>query len=167
MAQRGVEMVRYADDIVILCRTRAEAEQALQWIEEWTTRAGLTLHPEKTRIVHAIEEGFDFLGYHFENRTKWPRKKSLDTLKGAIRSKTRRSNGHSLATIIADVNRSLIGWVEYFKHSHRYTFDPLDCWVRMRIRSILRKRAGRKGRGKGWDHLRWPNAYFAVQGLFS
>ena len=147
MAQRGVEMVRYADDIVILCRTRAEAEQALQWIEEWTTRAGLTLHPEKTRIVHAIEEGFDFLGYHFENRTKWPRKKSLDTLKGAIRSKTRRSNGHSLATIIADVNRSLIGWFEYFKHSHRYTFDPLDCWVRMRIAASCGN--GQAGRDEG------------------
>lgn len=167
MAQRGVEMVRYADDFVILCRSRAEAEQALQWIEEWTRPAGLTLHPEKTRIVHAIGEGFDFLGYHFENRTKWPRKKSLNKVKDAIRAKTGRSNGHSLATIIANVNRTLIGWYEYFKHSHRYTFDSLDCWIRMRLRSILRKRAGRSGRGKGWDHHRWPNAYFAKQGLFS
>ena len=64
-------------------------------------------------------EGFDFLGYHFENGTRWPRRKSLKKLKDAIRSKTGRSNGHSLAVIIEDVNRTLRGWFEYFKHSQQ------------------------------------------------
>ncbi len=167
MARRGIEMVRYADDFVLLCRSKAQAEQALQAVQRWTTQAGLTLHPEKTRIVHAFTEGFDFLGYHFEQGTKWPRKKSLKKLKDTIRAKTKRSNGHSMKTIIQDVNRTLIGWFEYFKHSHRYTFDRLDPWIRMRLRSILRKRSKRRGRGRGRDHNCWPNAYFAKQGLFS
>lgn len=167
MAERGIEMVRYADDFILLCRSRVEAEQALQGVEEWTRAFGLTLHPEKTQIVHAITEGFDFLGYHFENQKKWPRTKSLKRLKDTIRAKTRRCNGYSLATIIADINRTLIGWFGYYKHSYRYTFDPLDKWIRMRLRSILRRRSGRKGHGRGRDHQRWPNAFFAKQGLFS
>ena len=66
-----------------------------------------------------------------------------------------------------DVNRTLVGWFEYFKHSHRFTFSSLDGWVRMRLRSILRKRRGRKGRGRGLDHHRWRNSFFADAGLFS
>jgi len=62
---------------------------------------------------------------------------------------------------------TLGGWFEYFKHSHWTTFRPLDSWIRMRLRSILRKRSKRKGRGRGRDHQRWTNAYFAKQGLFS
>lgn len=111
--------------------------------------------------------GFDFLGYHFERGYKWPSKKSLRKLKDAIRAKTRRTNGHSLETILLNVNQTLRGWFHYFKHSHRTTFSPLDSWLRMRLRSILRRRAGRRGRGRGWDHHRWPNAFFAERGLFS
>lgn len=59
MAQQGIEMVRYADDFVILCRTAEEAERALELVEEWTAKAGLTLHPTKTKIVDARTEGFD------------------------------------------------------------------------------------------------------------
>lgn len=55
----------------------------------------------------------------------------------------------------------------YFKHSHRTTFPKLDGWIRMRLRSILRRRRHRKGCGRGSDHQRWTNAYFAEQGLFS
>ena len=168
MAERGYVMVRYADDFVILCRTEAEARGALAEVEAWMEEAGLRLHPEKTRVVDAREPGgFDFLGYHFERGYRWPRRKSLRKVKEAIRQKTRRTNGHSLEMIIADVNRTLRGWYEYFKHSHHTTFGPLDAWVRMRLRSILRKRRGRRGRGRGRDHQRWPNAYFAACGLFS
>ena len=167
MAQAGFEMVRYADDFVILCRDRQTAEAALQKVQEWTAQAGLTLHPEKTRVVDAEQDGFDFLGYHFQSEQRWPRKKSLDKLKASVRAKTKRANGHSLATIISDVNPTLRGWFEYFKHSHRYTFSALDGWIRMRLRSILRKRLGLKGCGRGRDHQRWPNAYFAKAGLFS
>ena len=168
MAQSGVNMVRYADDFVILCRTEAEALKALALVQGWTAQAGLTLHPTKTRIVDAaVRGGFDFLGYHFERGMRWPRRKSEKKLRDAIRDKTKRTNGHSLLAIISDVNRTLRGWFEYFKHSRRYTFQPLDSWIRMRLRSILRKRQGGRGRGRGADHQRWRNAFFAEQGLFS
>lgn len=168
MAQRGTEMVRYADDFVILCQSRVEAEAALEQVRQWTADAGLQLHPVKTRIVDATQKGgFDFLGYHFERGMKWPRQKSLKKFKDTIRAKTKRTNGQSLQTIIEDVNRTVRGWFEYFKHSHQTTFEPLDKWIRMRLRSILRKRQGLHGRGRGPDHQRWTNAFFSKQGLFS
>jgi len=168
MADEGYEMVRYADDFIVLCRSREEAEQALARVETWTARAGLQLHPDKTRIVDAAQPGgFDFLGYHFERGYRWPSKKSLSKHKAKIRWHTRRTNGHSLQEIIRRVNSTSQGWFEYFKHSHRTTFAPLDQWIRMRLRSILRHRQGKRGRGRGLDHHRWPNAFFAEHGLFS
>jgi RNA-directed DNA polymerase len=168
MARRGYHMVRYADDFVILCRSREEAEQALALVQEWVGPNGLELHPDKTKVVDVNEPGgFEFLGYRFQGGRRWPRDKSLQKLKDTIRAKTRRTNGRSLPVIIAEVNRTLTGWFEYFKHAHKWTFPRLDGWIRMRLRSILRKRMGRKGRGRGLDHHRWPNAYFARQGLFS
>jgi len=167
MAQVGFEMVRYADDFVILCRTREDAQRALELVQQWTAENGLTLHPTKTKIVDVRTDGFEFLGYRFVKHLRLPRRKSLDKFKAAIRDKTKRTSGHSLHYIITDVNFTLRGWFEYFKHSHRTSFVPLDGWVRMRLRSILRKRRGRRGRGRGLDHHRWPNAYFATHGLFS
>jgi RNA-directed DNA polymerase len=167
MAEKGYAMVRYADDFVILCRSADEAARALDEVRTWVAEAGLSLHPTKTRVVHA-EQGFDFLGYHFRGLKHWPRKKSLEKLKDAIREKTRRTNGKALRRIIADVNRTLIGWFGYFKHSWKTTFSPVDKWTRMRLRSILRRRQGRRGRGgRGNDHYEWPNAFFAKQGLYS
>ena len=168
MEQQGIEMVRYADDWLILCRSQAEAEKALELVRQWTASTGLQLHPDKTRIVDATQRGgFDFLGYHFERNMRWPRKKRLKKFKDTIRANTKRTNGCSLQTIIENVNRTSRGWFEYFKHSHRTTFLPLDKWIRMRIRSILRRRTGRRGRGRGRDHQRWPNAFFSAHGLFS
>jgi len=168
MTQKGYEMVRYADDFVILCRDQAEAERALEEVQRWTAEVGLTLHPEKTRIANATQAGgFDFLGYHFERGMKWPRRKSLRKVKDAIRAKTSRCNGQSLTATIVEINRTLVGWFEYFKHSRSRTFGILDAWTRMRLRSILRQHHGGQGRGRGLDHYRWPNAYFAKQGLFS
>lgn len=168
LAAAGVEMVRYADDLVLLCRTRAEADRALAHLTRWTAAAGLQLHPTKTHVVDATAPGgFDFLGYHFERGYRWPRRKSLRQLKDRLRRKTLRTQGHSLSVIIADVSRMLHGWFQYFQHSHWTTFAPLDQWVRMRLRSLLRKRHGRRGRGRGADHYRWPNGFFAAQGLFS
>ncbi len=167
MAQAGFAMVRYADDFVILCRSPEEASRALETVEGWTAAAGLTLHPTKTRIVNAKEEGFDFLGYRFENDTRRPRAKSLAKVKDTIRAKTKRTSGESLRQIIAKLNETLRGWFEYFKHSHRWTFPRLDQWIRMRLRSILRKRLGKAGRGRGSDHQVWPNAHFARYGLFN
>lgn len=149
--------------------------KALSAVEQWTCENGLTLHPEKTHVVDAAQKGgFDFLGYHFERGYHWPKKKSLGKLKDKIRSQSRRTNGLSVervflagALTISNINRSLKGWFEYFKHSYFTTFGPLDSWIRMRLRSILRKRHGGRGRGRGRDHQRWPNAYFAKLGLFS
>ncbi|MFH1609440.1 MAG: group II intron reverse transcriptase/maturase [Candidatus Bipolaricaulota bacterium] len=168
MAEKGVQMIRYADDFVILCRSKGEAWKALREVQEWATSVGLSLRPEKTRIVAATQRGgFDFLGYHFERGYKWPREKSAQKLKDAVREQTKRTNGHSLDAIIFELNGTLRGWFEYFKHSHPTTFPHLDSWVRMRLRSILRKRQGRKGRGAGWDNQRWTNDFFVACGLFS
>ena len=167
METAGIEMVRYADDLVLMCRSQDAAEAAMELLQTWTDAAGLKLHPEKTRIVDADVAGFEFLGYRFERGYIWPRKKSVDKLKDNIRSKTKRTNGHSLQVIIADVNRSLRGWSAYFKHGQGSVFTKLDKWIRMRLRSILRKRARRQGRGRGLDHVRWPNVFFAERGLFS
>jgi RNA-directed DNA polymerase len=167
MAAAGFEMVRYADDLVLLCRTETEAQRALTHMAAWTQAAGLTLHPEKTRIVDATQRGgFDFLGYHFEHGQHWPRAKSVKKLKESLRAKTRRNNGQSLAVIIADLNRTLRGWFAYFQHSPRHWFRTLDSWLRTRLRSILRRRAHRRGRSNCRDHQRWPNAFFARHGLF-
>jgi RNA-directed DNA polymerase len=168
MAGAGAQMVRYADDFVVLCHGEEEARQALEKIRGFAQANGLTLHPEKTRIVDASQRGgFDFLGYHFERGMKWPRKKSMDKIKEIIRQKTRRTEGRNLAAICADLNRTLRGWFEYFKHSKSNTFSDLDGYVRGRLRSILRKRVHGQGRGRGRDHHRWPNAYFHAQGLLS
>jgi RNA-directed DNA polymerase len=125
MAERDFEMVRYAADFVLMCRTEAEAAAALAAVREWTASAGLTLHPTKTRLVNEREHGFDFLGYHFEAGKRWPRKKSRDKFQDAIRAKTKRTSGYSMTQIIADVNRTLRGWFEYFKHS-RWDFPVCD-----------------------------------------
>jgi RNA-directed DNA polymerase len=168
LAASGIEMVRYADDFVLLCRSEAEAQRALALVQQWTATVGLTLHPEKTRIVDATQRGgFDFLGYHFERGYKWPRRKSLKKFKDTIRAKTKRTNGQSLQAVIANVNRSAQGWFGYFKHSHWTTFEPLDQWMRMRLRSLLRRRQQRRGRERRRDRSQWPNAFFTAQGLFS
>lgn len=170
MEAAGFQMIRYADDFVIMCRDETEAHNALHQVRQLIAERGLALHPVKTRVVDTTlpGQGFDFLGYHFERGTRWPRKKSLKKIKDAIRSKTRRSNGNSLSTITANVNRTLKGWFEYFKHSHKWTFLALDGWIRRRIRSILRKRSkGSKGFSGNMDHFRWPNKFFREHGLFS
>ena len=168
VAERGHAMVRYADDFVILCRSETEARKALALVEGWMAEAGLSLHPEKTCIVDATQRGgFDFLGYHFERGYRWPRAKSIGRFRDAIRDKTRRANGHSLRDIITAVNRTVRGWYAYFRYSHETEFTTQDGWIRMRLRSILRKRHRGHGRGRGRDHNRWPNAYFTEHGLFS
>ena len=168
MTELGIEMVRYADDFVVLCGREGEAQQALEEVRRWTAAAGLTLHPVKTRIVDATQAGgFDFLGYHFERGQRWPRRKSERKFRDTIRAQTRRTHGQSLQATLVDLNRTLRGWFEYFQHSHKTTFARLDRWVRMRLRSILRRWRGGRGRGRGADHQRWPNRYFAERGLFS
>ena len=174
MAQHGHTMVRYADDSVILCRSEAQAHAALTLMRQWCEDNGLELHPEKTHIANLNQagEGFDFLGYRFQRTRKgalrhWAGSKACKKLRERLRPITRRSNGHSMAAIIAQLNPILRGWFEYFKQSYHSSMLKMDGWVRMRLRSIKRQRRKKKGRGAGLDHIRWPNRYFAELGLYS
>jgi len=168
MADVGWELVRYADDFVICCRSESEAQAALAEVREWVAQAGLVLHPEKTRIVDMRQPGgFDFLGYHFERGLKWPRAKSLMKLKERVRAKTPRLSGSSLSDIITDVNRTLRGWFGYFQHSRASVFRNVDGYVRRRLRSVLQWRRDGRGKGYGAAHQRWPNEWFARHGLLS
>ena len=173
---KGVRMVRYADDFVVLCHTRDEAEETLAYIREWVTANGLNLHPEKTRLVDMTQAGasFEFLGFHFERtqRTnkidRWPRKKSEDKLKDKIRKLTPRNCPKSMSEIVRKLNSMLKGWFNYFRASNVYTFSSIDGWIRRRLRSLLRRRTKRRGISKGKaDHERWPKIYFVSAGLFS
>lgn len=174
MRDAGLSMVRYADDLVVLCRSREHAQHALNLLTEWMGPKGLELHPEKTRIVDLHEDGFDFLGYHFQagkpglpRIVRWPRKQSMKQLRQHLKPLTKRANGRSLAKLITLLNPKLSGWFAYYQHSHRSTFEEVDGWVRARLRALLRKRKGLRGRSRGADHQRWPNTFFHEQGLFS
>ena len=171
MAARGYRMVRYADDFVILCRTREEAEAALEDVRAWVSENGLALHPEKTHVGDCRQpgQGFEFLGYRFEAGQRHVRKKSLTKLKDSIRAKTKRTRGDTLARIVADLNSLLRGWFAYFKHAHKDTFERLDGFTRRRLRALLRRQEKRSS-GMGLcraDNRRWPNAFFAEAGLFA
>jgi RNA-directed DNA polymerase len=168
MESQGRQMIRYADDFVLLCTSREEAEEVLAAVRHWTQAAGLTLHPEKTRIVDATQRGgFEFLGWHFERGLKWPREKSQHKFKETLRAKTKRSSGQALPAIIAEVNRTVRGWGNYFRGGVLNVPKDLEEWLRMRLRSVLRKRDKRKGKGRGLDHHRYTIAWFAVRGLIS
>ena len=174
MESEGYAMTRYADDMVILCRSEQEAHEALAKVREWMTSVGLSLHPEKTRVVDMslTSAYFDFLGYRFK-RGKTGRilrlvaPKSLDKLKEKVRRYTKRCNAYSMEDIIRRINPRLRGWFGYFRQAHTNIHRGLDGWVRMRLRSIYRKRQRKRGRGRGRDNQRWPNRHFAELGLFS
>lgn len=170
LAANGYRMVRYADDFVILCRSREEADAALAEVRAWVRENGLTLHPTKTHVgdCRSPGQGFEFLGYRFEAGRRFVRKKSMDKLKDTIRIKTKRTRGESLERVIADLNRTLRGWFGYFKQAHHRTFDIVDGFTRRRLRALLRKQEKRPGMGNcRADHERWTNAFFANAGLFA
>jgi RNA-directed DNA polymerase len=168
MSERGHEMVRYADDFVVLCASKEEAEAALEQIRQWAAERKLEVHPEKTRIVHHQDPGgFEFLGYRFEAGKRYPRKKSYQKMREAVRQKTPRSNGHSLREIIAELNPMLRGWFGYFQHSYKTVFESTDGFVRRRLRAILAERNGIKYHEAGRAHQLWPKAYFKDTGLIS
>lgn len=167
LARSGYQMVRYADDFVILCRTAAEADNALALVRQWVAENELVLHPQKTKLVHAETEGFDFLGYHFRGQKHWVREKAMQKLQATLKPLTKRSNGQSLQSVISRVNEKLRGWFAYFQHSLRTSLRTMDQWVRQRLRGILRKRQKRRGHARGRDFKRWNLAFFAEQGLYS
>jgi RNA-directed DNA polymerase len=166
MADHGFEMVRYADDFVVLCRSAFEAEVALQMITEWVGLAGLTLHPTKTKIVDSRTESFAFLGYSFRGDQIYPRRESLAKMKTRITELTPRKRSGSIESIVKELNRVLIGWFGYFRHSRWTIFKALDAKIRSRLRRLLLKRH-RKNPKRLPRTQRWPNAYFTKVGLWS
>ncbi len=165
--EHGYELVRYADDFVILCSSKEEAELALEDVKAWVDAAGLKLHPDKTRIVDfGSGESFEFLGYDFRNDQVDPRSKSVQNLRNKIRELTPQSGG-KLSEIIAKLNSVFKGWYHYFRYGYGWVFPRVDGFVRRRLRAILarRKRIGRYNYPK--HNSLWPNAYFERLGLFS
>ena len=170
MKQQGYRMVRYADDFVVLCRTAEQAQAALNEVRAWVGQNGLKLNADKTHVGDCRQagQGFEFLGYRFEAGRRWVRPKSFKALRERIRRRTQRTRGDSLAKIIEDLNPMVRGWFNYFKHAHSVAQLGIDGFVRRRLRAILRKQEKRPGMGRCLDdHLRWPNRFFATQGLFT
>lgn len=167
MEQAGFQVVRYADDFVVLCGTRGEAEAARAKANEVLSGMGLKLHPEKTRVVDARTERFQFLGYEWWPGGRGPRRGSRDKLRDTVRARTPRCSGRSLRQVIADLNPTLRGWYAYFRYSHRAALREQDGFVRRRLRSILRKFSKRRGTARPEDNARYPNRIFHEFGLFS
>jgi RNA-directed DNA polymerase len=163
LTAQGYTLVRYADDFVVLCQSQAEAEAALQAVRAVLAELGLSHSEEKTRIVHVEEASVTFLGYTFYRTWRFPSDRAMQRLRAKLRPVTRRQQPRPLREIVAAVNPILRGWGNYFRHGHcQKRFARLDAWVRMRLRSFLRKR-----KAGGFTHFRWPNAFFAALGLFS
>jgi RNA-directed DNA polymerase len=169
MEDSDFEIVRYADDFIVLCQSRELAEAALEAVRGWATKNGLALHPEKTRIVdHGAGESFDFLGFTFRKGSFFPRKKSVLNFKAKVRAKTPRQSGRSLKAVIAELNPVLKGWFGYFRYCPKHSLREADEYVRRRLRSMLNRRTGGRGtHPKGEAHSRWPNAFFRDHGLYS
>lgn len=152
LAEAGYIHVRYADDVLILCRTREEAEAALEVAKGLLGRLKLTLSPEKT-IVSSFREGFDFLGFHFTTRHVGVGKKSLKGLYGKVREATRRQQGDvPVEVVISTVNPIIAGWANYHRAGHNAgLFKRLDKWIRNRIRAYVRRCWRDRGRWKLYE----------------
>ena len=169
----GVRFPR-ATHLIVLCCDAATARKALEEVGRWMGDAGLSLHPEKTRVVDMTRSGscFDFLGYRYWRSRKGKisrivRPKSESKLRGNLKKLTKRNSGHSLEVIVGKINSILRGWYGYFKHASAYSLAEMDGWVRNRLRGILRKRRKGRGHARGRDNHRWPNRYFDTLGLFN
>ena len=166
MSESGYEMVRYADDFVILCRNREDAESALAMVTQWVAAAGLTLHPDKTHVVDSRERSFSFLGYSFRGKLIFPRTKSREKFVARIRELTPRKSGQSMQSTINEINQVTRGWFGYFRHCHWRIFKDFDGLIRRRLRRQLLK-AHRVNPTRQCRTQRWPNAYFTDLGFWS
>jgi RNA-directed DNA polymerase len=176
-------LVRYADDFVVICRTKRQCEQAEARIRVILARLGLELHPEKTRKVELYDgkEGFDFLGCTLHKRMsgkiwetkrerlyflhRWPSKRSMQRIRDKVRKLTPRARCHAdLRDVISELNPVLRGWGNYFCTGNASTrFNQLDGYVWRRLRSLCRKRKGRHL--KPGEARRWSREYFHELGL--
>jgi RNA-directed DNA polymerase len=148
------EMVRYADDFVIPCRTREEAERALEVIDRWLHGVGLSLNQDKTGIINASHvQGFNFLGYHITQDELAPREEKLAQAKEKIWEKTRRSRKETLGEIVDDLNRYLCGWYQHFSLSTNLEpFVGLDEYVKARLGPRMRRPGVRNWLKKPQSH---------------
>jgi len=148
--QHGLRLVRYADDLVVLCQTRAQAEEALTLVTQTLSELGLTLSPEKTRIT-TYGKGYSFLGFVMSSRSRRMRDKSQRKFQDKVRALTVRS--HNLdAAVIEKLNQVIRGTAHYFAtrwFTGRHLFRKLDCWIRRRVRCMKFKRFGYH------DNRRW------------
>lgn len=169
MVSQGYRMIRYADDFIVLCDRAEECDHALQLIESWCETHKLTLHPDKTKRIEVRgKQGINFLGYFFiHNGRCWISPKSLQRSRENLIPHLKRCNRHGIRGIIELINPKLRGYYEYFKQAGIASHIKIDGWVRMRLRSIIKRQNKGRGIGRGKMHQEYPNAYFADLGLFS
>jgi group II intron reverse transcriptase/maturase len=176
-------LVRYADDFVVMCDTKPQAEEARRRVGVVLTRLGLELHPEKTRLVDLSRgrEGFDFLGCHLRKRMsgpvwararqrvyylqRWPSQRAMTRVRSRVRGLTARSRCHEdIRRVIADVNRVVRGWGQYFRTGNAATqFIHIDRYVEDRLHALLVQRAGSRLRAGRTDV--WRRPFFETLGL--
>jgi group II intron reverse transcriptase/maturase len=170
-------LVRYADDFVVLCRSRAQAQEALRQIGKILAGLGLELHPEKTRIVELGlgKEGFVFLGCylrivrsHFKGRTylfRWPSPKAMSHVRDRIRELTdrrRRAGMKDIREVIRDLNPVLRGWGNYFRTGNASAkFQQVDSYVNQRLVRLMSEHRG--DRRRHFLSPQWPPARFAKE----
>ena len=184
LSARGVgELVRYADDGVVLCRSAAQAEHALAAVGEVLASLGLRLHPDKTKVVDLREgrEGLDFLGCHFRARMsgrlweqkrivryylhRWPSQTAMARVRAKVRDRTGRNRvGIDIRDVIAALNPILRGWGNYFRTGNAGTkFREIDSYVVWRLKRLLIKKRGRNLRAGQVE--RWTEEWFNGHGL--
>ena len=151
------KLYRYADDFVIVCRTKRDAERALQVVKQIMARLKLTLHPTKTHIVDMGREGFDFLGFHFHKMKSrksdkllpyvWPSQKAMKAVRSKVRQITiRKRLSNPLEEVVKYLNRVIRGWRNYFRIGNSTKkFQDLDRFVQQRLRQWMRSRQGARG----------------------
>jgi len=155
-------LIRYADDFVIICRTKRDAENALQTVKQIMDILKLTLHPTKTRVVDMGQEGFDFLGFHFHKKKSkksnkllpyiWPSPKAMMSVRSKIHFITERMRlSNSLSEVIKFLNQVIRGWRNYFRIGNcALKFQQLDRFVRYRLEQWVRAKLGSRGH---WNEL--------------
>lgn len=149
LTEAGCRHIRYADDVVILCRSREEAESALAVAREALGRLKLRLSEEKTKVT-SFQEGFDFLGFNFTSRSQRVGSKSLKAFYEKVREASKRQQANQpVAGVIANLNPIIDGWGRYHRDGqNRGFFKRLDGWVRNRVRAYVRRRWRDRGRWK-------------------
>ena len=164
MVNRGYKIVRFADDFVVLTKSKRKAERALEVIKEIIEgKLKLKLNEEKTKITN-FGDGFTFLGYEFHTwRYKRPRKRAIKKFKNKVRYITKRQQPWPVKSIIEDLNPVIRGWGYYFgKGNVKTLFTKLMQWIRMRLRCYIEKKKATKNQNE-----RIPNAYLRQKGLVS